>query len=365
METSPVAPFYLLDRAGGKVLPLTWLMEGQDKLALAADVTRYLFQLMRYHSEVGGPGFRDIEDTDLCQPFEAWLDAHGFTALKNQLVIPITCYGYGRLSEIPAAHALKYLNFGNFSTSLYISGVEALGGQLSWPRKIVQGMHSLMANIAGEVTDLRVGCTIEQIERDRPGPHPIRIRSRTGTDAPVEEDFDALIVTSKQDPETMAGLQMPLDPSEAALFAPVQARNFFTLVCDAQGLGYGLYCAIVENGAFSLPSGGVPIFMGRLWEGSPVLNVYAEAEAGADETVVKPRMLAALEQMNVTVGKVHTIRRWKYFPHAPAEALADGFFQKFEAAQGRHATYYAGSGACFECVEDSIEYSVALVQRFF
>jgi hypothetical protein len=158
---------------------------------------------------------------------------------------------------------------------------------------------------------------------------------------------------------------MALDPDETALFAPVTSGNFFTMVCDAEGIGYGLYCNIVEGNALSLPSSGVPIFMGRLWEGSPVLNVYAEADAGVTEEAVLPQMLAALQRMNITVGRVHTVRRWRYFPHAPSQALADGFYRKYEAAQGRHATYYAGSVACFECVEDSIEYAVDLVQRLF
>jgi hypothetical protein len=365
METTTVAPFYLLDRAGGKVLPLTFLMDGRDKLELAAAVARYFVELARYADEVGGPGFRNLEATDLCQPFGDWLDANGMSALKDQLVIPVTCYGYGRLSEIPAAYALKYLNLGNFTTSLYISGVEALGQNPDWPRKIVQGMHGLMANIAGDLTDLRTDCTIERIDRDLPGPHPIRIRSRTGAQALRDEEFDVLIVACKQDPQTLAGLPMALDPDETALFAPVTSGNFFTMVCDAEGIGYGLYCNIVEGNALSLPSSGVPIFMGRLWEGSPVLNVYAEADAGVTEEAVLPQMLAALQRMNITVGRVHTVRRWRYFPHAPSQALADGFYRKYEAAQGRHATYYAGSVACFECVEDSIEYAVDLVQRLF
>jgi hypothetical protein len=185
----------------------------------------------------------------------------------------------------------------------------------------------------------------------------------------VSERFDALIVACKQDLETLAGVPLALTDEERDLFAGVVAENYFTQVFDAEGvpggIDAGIYSVLVNDGAFELPPSGDPIFLGRIWPGTRVLNVYTAAAPGVNAATVTARAQAALARMKVKVGQPLAVRQWRYFPHATCAALQAGFYTKFEALQGRNDTYYAGSLACFECVEDAMAYADQLVRRFF
>jgi len=367
VETEPIAPFYLLDRGTGEVLPLEWLAKQHRERDLLAAVARYFGQLAWHHRHTGGPGFRDLEGTDLHLPFDQWLAKHDMGALTDLFVVPVTCYGYGDVSEIPAAYALKYMNFGNFSTNLYISGVEALGAPLEWPKKLVGGMHGLMTLIAGDLRRVLCGAQIEQIERGAGGADPVRVTWRQGEGAATSEGFDALIVAAKPDLGTLRDLPMELSPTEQRLFGALVAHDFFTIVGPAEGLGYGLYSAVVKDGVFSLPGLGEPLFMGRLYEDSPVLNVYAQAAPGVTGDQVLDTVLPALADMKITMRRqdVVTVRHWRYFPHAPSAAIEAGFYRDLEAMQGQNATWYVGSIGAFECVEDAMGYGIEVAEKDF
>jgi len=363
METEPIAPFLLMDQSDGKILPLGVLDQDTDEVALGAAVLRYFGQLAKHQSHTGGAGYRGLKDhaPELCRPFDRWLADNDMAELTNLFVVPTTCYGYGKVSEMPAAYALKYMNFGNFTTNLYLCGVEAFGEAPRWPRKITRGMQALMQEIAGDLSAVRTSCTIEEISRHGDG--PVRIRSRHDGEATVEE-FDRLVVTCKQDLGTLADLHLDVTPDEQALFKNVVTQNFFTVLCDAKGPGYGVYCAIVKDGTFCLPPSGDPIALGRIWD-TDVMNVYVAADPGVGQDEVLERMRASLARMHIELGTIHAVRQWKYFPRGTSEALAAGFYEDFEALQGRNATYYSGALAAFECVEDAMAYSADLVERFF
>jgi hypothetical protein len=366
----PIAPFYLVDRADGTVLPLAWQLEGKSKLELAAQVVKYSLELTHHLPHVGGPGFRDLESTDLCQPFDEWLDAHGLSLLKELLILPVTCYGYGKLSEIPAAYGLKYLNFGNFSTAMYMVGIQSMGQPLQWPKKLDVGLHGLLQRMgAGLANPPRTSCQLLRVDRGVGLKQPIRIRSRQGDGRVRTERFDALLVACKQDLQTLAGVPMALTEAEHELFAGVVTENYFTQVFDVPAvpgkIDDGVYSAIVDHGAFSLPQSGDPLFMGRIWPGTDVLNVYTAADPGVGPEGLEARARAALCAMGSSPGQRLALRQWRYFPHATCDALQAGFYTKFEALQGQNATWWAGSLACFECVEDSMAYADDLVHRFF
>jgi hypothetical protein len=134
---------------------------------------------------------------------------------------------------------------------------------------------------------------------------------------------------------------------------------------EAHKLDYGLYCAVVEDEEFVLPPKGDPIFMGYLHKDVPVLNVYAYGDPGVGEAEVVRRARIALDKMGVELGELHACRQWRYFPHATPKAIEDGFYETYEGLQGENATWWAGSTASFECVEDSMDYMEDLVDRDF
>ena len=54
-----------------------------------------------------------------------------------------------------------------------------------------------------------------------------------------------------------------------------------------------------------------------------------------------------------------------YFPHVFSEDYANGWYEKVEAMQGENNTFYAGEIMSFGDMDETIEYSRDLVERFF
>ena len=54
-----------------------------------------------------------------------------------------------------------------------------------------------------------------------------------------------------------------------------------------------------------------------------------------------------------------------YFPHVYSEDYAAGWYDKVEAMQGKNNTYYAGEIMSFGDMDETVEYSHDLVERFF
>ena len=54
-----------------------------------------------------------------------------------------------------------------------------------------------------------------------------------------------------------------------------------------------------------------------------------------------------------------------YFPHVFSEDYAAGWYEKVEAMQGQNNTYYAGEIMSFGDMDETVEYSRDLVERFF
>ena len=54
-----------------------------------------------------------------------------------------------------------------------------------------------------------------------------------------------------------------------------------------------------------------------------------------------------------------------YFPHVFSEDYAAGWYEKVEGMQGENNTFYAGEVMSFGDMDETIEYSRDLVERFF
>ena len=66
-------------------------------------------------------------------------------------------------------------------------------------------------------------------------------------------------------------------------------------------------------------------------------------------------------------GKEQIINHFQsyYFPHVYSEDYAAGWYDKVEAMQGKNNTFYAGEVMSYGDMDETIEYSHDLVERFF
>ena len=76
-------------------------------------------------------------------------------------------------------------------------------------------------------------------------------------------------------------------------------------------------------------------------------------------------VLEDLKTLKNPASNVVYEKDWYYFPHVDSETYASGWYEKVEAMQGQLGTYYAGEVMSFGDMDETIEYSRDLVERFF
>ena len=80
----------------------------------------------------------------------------------------------------------------------------------------------------------------------------------------------------------------------------------------------------------------------------------------ARKTTLDDMKLCGVEVKDVIIEQ-----EWYYCPHVYAEEYANGRYDKVEAKQGQRGTYYAGEVMSLGDMEETVEYSKDLVDRFF
>jgi hypothetical protein len=164
------------------------------------------------------------ENSDLTLPINAFLKKNGITHMQAFINVPVTCFGYGFLDEIPAIYALKYLNIRTLLTVLagavkapvdenYYwvdmdtilpgiaisklltkNGFEPEKEKVFWFRRVANGMMSLMQKIADAGgANINLNTNVISIKRDIPG-FPVQITYKKGSNLPETKQYKALII---------------------------------------------------------------------------------------------------------------------------------------------------------------------------
>lgn len=97
------------------VKPWQAVREGTSSVKYIGLCLKYLWLRWRLRSIIDPPGHEQIHrHPKLCVSFLDWLRQHRLERLQRLFEAPITVMGYGRLCEIPAPYALKYMSVATF-----------------------------------------------------------------------------------------------------------------------------------------------------------------------------------------------------------------------------------------------------------
>jgi glycine/D-amino acid oxidase-like deaminating enzyme len=347
------------------------MFSGVSLPELLVAVPLYYEALEKYQPALGAPGFRNLPQ-EMCMPFATWLDGNGMGALKNGLLMPLTCYGYGALSRIPAPYALKYIDFRNFTVALENAAIDGLDHLLppkwridpEWPKRLTLGFGHFAAELARTLESagvkIRTGTLVSRIEREA----GVRITSSRGSGEPVTEDFDVLIVAVPQLlPSLSAMLRLSID--ETDLFKHVVVNHYATTRCRIDGLPYELLLEVMSGGNVVDPRDRYPAQILRAWTNSDICVAYTAASDPITADEVERNLTDNIRQMGMNLTEIIETRVWDYFPHVGPDALAAGFYDRLDNLQGESHTYWAGGLMNFELVENTTAWSRSIVERFF
>lgn len=176
-----------------------------------------------------------------------------------------------------------------------------------------------------------------------------------------------------------AGLQ--LSPVENALFSQVGTSNYFASAVRMKQLpsNVTLVQALPDPLSPFVPQG-QPVYVTDLHANSNIASVYSADEPGAPgaEERVKRRLITDLGKVNrnvyvaqqaslpVTPRDVRAFSgQVDYFPHLGTDAVAGGWYKRFNGLQGSQRTYFTSGLNSFELVEYTIRAAQDLVATYF
>ena len=270
--------------------------------------------------------------------------------MQDVWIGPFTSFGYGYFDEIPAAYVLKYLDF---QTTMNFVKVNL------WTWK--DGTQSIWEHLNDKIKHpARLNSDITKIER-KDGKVLITVNGAV-------EEFDKLIVTA---PLQYFGDYADIREDEQKYFSKIDyerydVQGFLTEPDKAPDISY----YIMEN---MVPErlGHLMVYYHRWPIDDPdqmyvtyALRKHRDLKE-IDYEECKKTVLADLETMGNPAKEVIEERDWYYFPHVFSEDYAAGWYDDVEAMQGKYDTYYAGEVMSFGDMDETVEYSRELVERFF
>ncbi len=335
---------------------------------------RYIYLRWRLGPIVNPPGHAGVSrHPELCVPFLDWLRHNRLMSLEKLFEVPIAVMGYGRLADVPAPYALKYMSLPTYFAMCMKS--IPFTTWWPWPRRFILGYQWLWQNVAREL-NVWINSEITSIERS--GERLVIEYRRTQQNLNVlnsERDrfeFDQLILACPLAGDVLSRF-LQLSPEEAQLFGQVTTDPYcmISLKIPLPNLPPDFAMATIP-----LPPIGTPWAIARQAAGSELVQFYARlpAEIGLDREAAHRKVLEAVRHLIARLGGDvkqmnddiwHSFDCWPYFIHVDSKAIAAGFYDRLEALQGTQGTYYAGALLDFELVERTVRYSRSLVGRYF
>jgi len=375
----------LISPYNGHVYPPTHLLYGFTCI----DFVKFLIQAFGYikyvknkGKKLNAPGYLDIEK-DWSLSFSSCLDKHKMSLIKRVFYVPICCYGYGHLEDIPAAYALKYMNEENFMTFFFQklsmpSDLKFINNTLKSIFKKIKpleridkiGYQGLLEKMADTFPDnIMCGKTITKIERK----DKIKVHFSEG----LSEEFDKLIIAlppftnAKKGNKKLLLLNMDLFEEETMLFQNIKYFNFCTFAIDIKPFHQHGYAEIVgTNKEICVPKDGWPAMFYQRESYAPnqkkivVFYCYSKKkESLADMEKRLKQNIRWIHGVKITDKDILDRLQWKYFPHVSNRTLKDGFYNTLDDLQGENNTYWIGGLLNFELVENTFHYSHHLVNK--
>lgn len=333
----------------------------------------------RYEGYAVTPGREPVSGVnpnlkDLALPFKKFVELNKVPLVTEIWCQPFTSFGYGYFDEIPAAYVLKYLDFQTMMNFVNVN----LWTWKEGTQSIYEALNKKLKNPA------RLNSKIEKIVRGKKV--VITVNGK-------EEEFDKLIITAPLQVGTInnpvaQGLDSYLDVTEKEreLFSKIDYERYDTMAYITNPEAYpeaSFY--VVDNMTPETLGHGMVFYM--RWGNEPdqplvsyVLRKHKDESESVEAYKARPELDYKKTQDTVKEdiaklgippmkedGKDKIIYEFQayYFPHVFSEDYANGWYEKVEAMQGENNTFYAGEIMSFGDMDETIEYSRDLVERFF
>jgi len=318
--------------------------ESTDDILSPTEQLTFLWQLLlRYrrlchkYEQVQTPGFAGT-DPVLFQSFANWADENGTELVGENFERFFTGFGYGYWDEIPTAYVLKYYDWETLKS--YIRR-----GFFTFP----DGIQMLWKKVA-ELHDVRYNTQIKRITRGD------LVRVETFNE---NLEFDELLLTCPLD-ETPSF--MDVSELEKELFSKIRYYDYQTYACIIED--FPQQTGFIPDHLRSAKKGH-PMFWYKRYDDSTLYTMYVIGDWQMTESQITDNIEASIKGLGGTLIRVHSVNRWKYFPHVTTTDMQNGYYDQLESLQGQNNTYYMGELPNFSTVELTAAYAKHLVEKHF
>ena len=319
----------------------------------------------RYEGYAVTPGREPVSGVnpnlkDLALPFNKFVELNGVPLVKEIWVQPFTSFGYGYFDEIPAAYVLKYLdfqtmmNFVNVNLWTWKEGTQSIYEALD--RKL---KHPALLN--SKITKIVRGDKVT-----------ITAPLQVGTiNNPVAQGLDSYLDVTDKERELFSKIDYERYDTMAFITkeeAYPEASFYVVDNMTPETLGHGMVFYMRWANEPDQPL--VSYVLRKHKDPNESVEAYkARKELEYDKT--QKTVLEDLDKLGIAPVKengkdkiVYEMQSY-YFPHVFSEDYANGWYEKVEGMQGENNTFYAGEVMSFGDMDETIEYSRDLVERFF
>lgn len=327
---------------------------------------KYLYMRWRLNDiiSVRHPGFKGVSKyQELCQPFGRWLSSNGLDPLEPLFRIPISLMGYGQLREIPAVYALRYMTCSTF-LDLALAAVNP--NIRGYPKRFTEGYQRLWERISWEI-EVRPGAEVTRVTRkDRITVEYTLVEEHLeNLSRSVKSlDCDYLIIATPLHYQAIAGFLKEMTREEEALLRKVSFDPFIvtTYVIPGSERFFAATFMVPEPSLYQ------PFVITRQFEDNDLVSVYTRTKYGDavdKETILSNNKEFFRAACGIELGEYYTYSEFPYFPHVDSKVMSEGFYDQFEALQGKSKTFYVGGLMNFELVETIVNYSRSLIESNF
>ena len=308
---------------------------------------------------------------DLSMPFKDFCEMNGVPLVQEVWIQPFTSFGYGFFDEIPAGYVIKYLDFQTMMNFVKLNlwtwkdGTQSIYEALNEHLKHKAILNSDVSKVVrGEKVTLTVNGQEELLDNIIINA-PLQIATeKNPINNPYAVSLDKWLDVTEE---------------EKSLFSKIDYERYDTQAFQVEKDKYpDLSYYIVDNMVpEKMPH--VMIYY-RRWKDEvdqPIVcyslrhhktyNGGQELPYEGNAKIISQDMKDFDCPIRVVDGKEQILTRYQsyYFPHVYSEDYAAGWYDKVEAMQGKNNTFYAGEIMSYGDMDETVEYSHDLVERFF
>ena len=307
-------------------------------------------QFLRYSEWRSGPG-RSLSEPGFADapagariPLRAFLDEQGLARLGEAIGPSYTSTGYGYMSdpELPAFYFLRACEQAGL--------LSQIPSDLPRYWTIRGGMQRLWDAVRARLPDVRTQARVSAVERRE----VVRVRSSAGI-----EEFDRVVMAV---PTPVAQEILDLTLEERDLLGQVRHLRYFTVVTRARGLPTRAFY-VLRPYTDDPAQIGAPVAFHHRYEGDKIVLFYSYASPDQSAEAIAQRVRQEAARLGGVVDEVLEVKEWPYFPHVSSQSAQGGFYERFRAIQGKHATLWVGSLFNFELIEPNIAWSERIVRE--